>query len=134
MKGQKATSQAFQFVPVDASKAERRRLVRSNAANYQWSRQKRRPGKPYKENRAILTSISEDNAPRTTDAHPADELDVSDQLLRLDSESGALTLGSEDREKLVPLLATYADLILLPENGIGPLMKFSKWTAGDLRS
>lgn len=131
MRVKERTAKAFQFVSIvpsatdDASKAERRRLVRSNAANYQWSRQKRRSRKPSAGDVQDLTPVSKDRSRRTADQQPADDVDNSDQVTGLNSESGALTLSAKDREMLMPLLVSYSNLILLPENGIGPLMKFN---------
>lgn len=138
-----AKSVVFQFVPIDAddtSKAERRRLVRSNAANYQWSQKKKRPTKlKSNSNRArspektYTKSCENVTTTKSRDVN-ADWLEyVTGTRSNHDSEIVVVEdMPSGCREFMASSLSLVTSIssnsILTPSNPAGPLITFSKKT------
>lgn len=133
----------FQFVSIEAddtSKAERRRLVRSNAANYQWGQKKRRPLKsksktvsnairlgdePYRKSCGQIT------IPKSRDANA----DWLEDVTRTKSGDESEVVVAEEmprgcREFMLFSLSLKSSIssnsILTPSNPAGPLITFSK--------
>jgi hypothetical protein len=134
MQNEPVKTQDFLFVPVnlsaadDTSKEEQRRLVRSNAANYQWSRQKRRQPKPTSKGRKVLgrripSKIASSSSTQTVLESSSDEVEDTDAT-RLEYEDQTESSGTLNNDPNIPSL--YSGLTLLPQNQIGPLMQFSK--------
>jgi hypothetical protein len=136
MKGKEGITQGFQFVSVvpsatdDASKAERRRLFRSNAANYQWTRQKRRLQTSSPKSREELSPISANGALRITSELPT-EVDDDVQITGRNFEIGTLTPVSRNGQYSVSLPSLSLYMSLISKGQIGPLMKFSQFPYAD---
>jgi hypothetical protein len=127
MKTEAAKTQGFQFVSVIpsatdvASKAAQRRLVRSNAASYQWSRQKRKPKLLLKDQTNEGTStLSQEGTFQSSELEtPIAEEGDENQITAPRARSGTYL-------NIPELPSVYETVSLLPEKGIAHLMRFSK--------
>jgi hypothetical protein len=122
--------QSFQFVsglpPAadDAAKAKQRRLIRSNAANFQWSRQKNRRVK------ASSRRKEDEESPLVNEAGEGGDAPFHGGISQVtglgDAQSEATSSTSASEPSPLPSPSSYSNLSLLPQNQIGLLMKFSQ--------